>query len=105
MLLRRSILSMAVIAFSSTAMAQDATKDAEVQDMSDPLAVYTQAGFGYTDKGLNLKIGQTYDTGSDTTMGMNVLEVKASPGMQWAGAAVTPTTVLTLFAFATLVLI
>ncbi|MGF1801438.1 hypothetical protein L4D11_12250 [Vibrio gigantis] len=51
-----------------------------VQDMSDPLAVYTQAGAGYSDKGLNLKLGQTYDTGSDTTMGMNVLEIKGIAG-------------------------
>ncbi|MCK6263507.1 hypothetical protein KP803_09505 [Vibrio sp. ZSDE26] len=50
--------------------------ESELQDMSNPLAVYTQAGIGYTDKGLNLKIGQSYDTGSETTMGMNVLEVK-----------------------------
>ena len=34
----------------------------ELQDMSDPLAVYTQAGLGYTDKGLNLKVGKAYDS-------------------------------------------
>lgn len=54
--------------------------ESEVQDMSDPLAVYTQAGFGVTNKGLNVKIGQTYDTGSDTTMGMNVIEMKGIYG-------------------------
>ena len=27
----------------------------KLQDMSDPLAVYTQAGVGYTNKGFNLK--------------------------------------------------
>lgn len=48
--------------------------------MSDPLAVYTQFGIGATNKGLNLKIGQTYDTGSETTMGMNVLEIKGFAG-------------------------
>ncbi len=51
-------------------------QEQEVQDMSDPLAVYTQGGAGYTDKGLNLKIGQAYDTGSDTTAAMYVLELK-----------------------------
>ena len=51
-----------------------------VQDMSDPLAVYTQVGMGYTDKGLNLKLGQTFDTGSDTTLGMHVLELKGGYG-------------------------
>lgn len=61
----------------------------EVQDMSDPLAVYTQAGIGYTDKGLNVKIGQTYDTGSDITLGMNIIEIKGIAGeaMGWHGEA------------------
>lgn len=61
----------------------------EVQDMSDPLAVYTQAGFGATDKGLNLKFGQTYDTGNDDTMAMNVFEVKGIAGdiFGWAGSS------------------
>lgn len=53
MLLRRSIVSVAVLAFSGASIAQEAAQESEVQDMSDPLAVYTQAGFGYTDKGLN----------------------------------------------------
>ena len=48
--------------------------------MSDPLAVYTQAGAGYTDKGFNIKIGQSYDTGSDTTMAMRVIEIKGFLG-------------------------
>ncbi|MEZ8226551.1 hypothetical protein AB6C43_21205 [Vibrio splendidus] len=76
MLLQRSILSLTPLFLVSVAFAEEA----EIQDMSDPLAVYTQGGFGYTDKGLNLKIGQTYGTGSDTTMGMNVFEVKGIAG-------------------------
>lgn len=76
MFYRYPTLSLLTIVLSSTAIAGEA----EVQDMSDPLAVYTQAGFGYTDKGLNLKLGQTYDTGMDTTMGMNVLEIKGIAG-------------------------
>lgn len=73
--------------FSGTVLADDDQDD--VQDMSDPLAVYTQAGAGYTDKGLNLKIGQTYDTGSDITMGMNVIEIKGIAGeaVGWNGDA------------------
>lgn len=61
----------------------------EVQDMSDPLAVFTQAGVGLTNKGLNIKIGQSYDTGSDTTMGMNVLELKGALGdsLGWDGGS------------------
>ncbi len=54
--------------------------DSKVQDMSDPLAVYTQAGIGYTDKGLNLKIGKSYDTGEPTVMAMYILELKGILG-------------------------
>ena len=54
--------------------------DEDVQDMSDPLAIYTQVGAGFTDKGVNLKVGQTYDTGDPTTAGMNLIEVKGIYG-------------------------
>ncbi len=93
------------IATALTLSAHAIANDADVQDMSDPLAVYTQAGLGYTDKGLNLKIGQTYDTGSDTTMGMNVVEVKGFAGDAVAGMAVVLTTVSILSATAILMLI
>ncbi|UTF58657.1 MULTISPECIES: hypothetical protein [Gilvimarinus] len=63
--------------FSATVMAAE---EGEVQDMSDPLAIYTQVGAGITDKGLNLKVGQSYDTGSPTTAGMNLIEVKGIYG-------------------------
>ncbi|MFM2587701.1 hypothetical protein [Vibrio sp. TBV020] len=76
MFIRRSILALTSLSIAPLSMAQES----EIQDMSDPLAVYTQAGFGYTDKGLNIKLGQTYDTGNDSTMGMNVLEVKGFGG-------------------------
>lgn len=59
---------------ATTANAAEEAK--EVQDMSDPLAVYTQVGAGYTDKGLNFKLGVSYDSGKPATMAMNVLEVK-----------------------------
>ncbi|WP_295890589.1 hypothetical protein [uncultured Vibrio sp.] len=49
-------------------------------DMSDPMAVYNQLGGGITDRGLNVKYGQAYDTGSDVTMGMNVVEIKGIAG-------------------------
>ena len=83
--LKLSILSSALL-LALPAFAEQAA-DSEVQDMSDPLAVYTQAGFGYTDKGLNVKIGQTYDTGSDVTMGMNIIEIKGIAGdtLGWEG--------------------
>ena len=52
----------------------------EVQDMSDPLAVYTQVGAGSTNKGLNFKIGQVFDTGNEETMGMYTFELKGLGG-------------------------
>jgi hypothetical protein len=55
--------------------------------MSDPLAVYTQGGLGASDKGLNLKVGQSYDTGNPETMAMNIIEVKGIAGNSWAGVA------------------
>ena len=70
-----TLSALALLAMSANAMAEE-----EVQDMSDPLAVFTQGGFGVTNKGLNLKIGQTYDTGSDTSMGMNIVELKGFGG-------------------------
>ncbi|GAL18710.1 hypothetical protein JCM19235_2133 [Vibrio maritimus] len=52
----------------------------EVQDMSDPLAVYTQVGAGATNKGLNFKVGQVFDTGNEETMGMYIFELKGLGG-------------------------
>ncbi len=54
--------------------------DEKIQDMSDPLAVYTQAGIGFTNQGINLKFGATYKTSIDTEMGMNIFEVKGIAG-------------------------
>ena len=97
---QRKLLAFLILALSSPAFA--ATTDNktentapttsekphdEVQDMSDPLAVFTQVGAGYTNKGLNLKVGQTYDTGNPITAAMNVLELKGIAGEQlgWTG--------------------
>lgn len=66
-------------ALSGASIAEEKSEK-DVADMSDPLAVYTQVGFGATNRGLNLKVGQTYDTGSPITMGMNLLEVKGFYG-------------------------
>lgn len=64
-----------------------AANDKEVQDMSDPLAVYTQLGAGYTNRGVNIKVGQAYDTGKAITTGMNVLELIGGAGeaVGWDG--------------------
>ncbi len=74
---------------SYSVLAEEGAQDSDVQDMSDPLSVYTQAGIGFTDKGVNVKIGQTYDTGSETTAGMNVIEIKGIMGdvLGWSGSS------------------
>jgi len=73
-----------IIALSPSAFADD-----DVQDMSDPLSVYTQAGLGYTDKGLNVKVGHAYDTGNSKTAAMNVFELKGIAGetLGWNGSS------------------
>ncbi|MCY9825033.1 hypothetical protein OTK54_02765 [Vibrio chagasii] len=69
-----------VLALSTVTSISVANENDAIQDMSDPLAVYTQIGMGYTDRGLNLKLGQTFDTGNENTMGMNVFELKGIMG-------------------------
>lgn len=71
-----------IFAGAATALTAGSTfaAEKEVQDMSDPLAIYTQVGGGITDKGLNLKVGKTYDTGKENVAGMNVIEVKGIAG-------------------------
>lgn len=76
--MNKSFSSLALIA--SLSATQVMAADKEVQDMSDPLAIYTQAGLGFTDKGVNIKVGQSYDTGDAATAGMNVVEVKGIYG-------------------------
>jgi hypothetical protein len=73
--LKHFLLSLIFIFMSTPTFAEE-----ELQDMSDILAVYTQAGIGYTDKGINIKIGQAYDSGKPSTMAMNVLEIKGIYG-------------------------
>ncbi|UPW19456.1 hypothetical protein M0C34_04025 [Agarivorans sp. TSD2052] len=73
----KAVIAVSLAVALSTSFVQ---AEAELQDMSDPLAIYTQFGLGYTDKGLNLKVGESYDTGNPDTMAMNVLEVKGFAG-------------------------
>ncbi|GAL33477.1 hypothetical protein JCM19240_2173 [Vibrio maritimus] len=54
--------------------------EAQLADMSDPMAVFDQLGGGISDRGINIKYGQMYDTNSDVTMGMNIVEVKGIAG-------------------------
>lgn len=93
------VFGLALLPFLSTQAAEADTNakpaekkaEKEIQDMSDPLAIYTQAGFGVTDKGINLKVGQTYDTGDESTAAMNIIEVKGIFGdaLGWRGESVT----------------
>jgi len=73
-----SLLRLLIASTSFSSIAEEQTD--EVQDMSDPLAVFTQGGVGFTDKGLNLKIGQTYDSGKENVAAMNVFEIKGIGG-------------------------
>ncbi|WOT04471.1 hypothetical protein [Shewanella youngdeokensis] len=88
--MKKTLLAASLCFIASNAYAEDAVEK-EVQDMSDPLAVYTQVGAGATDSGLNLKVGQAYDTGNASTMGMNILEVKGIAGEMtgWNGSSDT----------------
>lgn len=52
----------------------------QLEDMSDPLAVYTRVAVGTTNLGLNLKVGIDYDTGKESTKAMHVLEIKGAFG-------------------------
>ncbi len=68
------------LAASASAFADDKNAEAELQDMQDPLAVFTSVGIGYTDRGFNFKYGEAYDTGDENTMGMNVIELMGFAG-------------------------
>lgn len=86
----RFIRSISMLLLFSAAVAINVNAaEEELADMSDPLAVFTQAGFGFTNKGINLKVGQAYDTGDDTTTGMNVVEIKGIGGelFGWDGSS------------------
>lgn len=73
--MKNTLLLISLPLFSLPCFAEEAP-----QDMSDPLSVYTQAGFGITDKGINLKVGRVYDTGNVDTAAMNILEIKGIGG-------------------------
>lgn len=70
------IVPLAVL-LSTSVMAEDTTTaDDGFADMSNPLAVFTMAGFGVTNRGINLKVAKSYDTGDENELGMNVVELK-----------------------------
>jgi len=75
-----SLFSFNSYAETEKVTAAEVKTDTEVQDMSDPLAVYTQAGLGATNLGINVKIGRSYDPGKPNVMAMNVIEIKGLLG-------------------------
>ncbi|MDG1733708.1 MAG: hypothetical protein P8M49_06175 [Thalassotalea sp.] len=74
-MMKKIAFASVLLPLATAVCAAEAEKTEEVQDMSDPTAVYSQGGVGVTNKGLNFKYGQSYDTGNPTKMGMNVLEI------------------------------
>ena len=72
--------------WSSNLIAENNDTEA-LEDMSDPLAVYTRGGIGFTNKGLNIKIGIQYKSDDVNTQVMNVLEIKGFAGdtVGWDG--------------------
>jgi hypothetical protein len=87
----RDTIRNALLVFASalTFTLPASAEDSEVQDMSDPLAVYTQVGAGATNYGINFKVGQAYDTGNPKTIAMNVLEFEGVLGeaLGWSGGS------------------
>ena len=70
-----------LLAITSVSLGTHALADQQdVEDMSDPLAIYTQVGAGATDKGFNFKLGKAYDTGDDATAAQFVVEAKGLLG-------------------------
>ena len=86
-MMKKIAFASVLLPMATVVCAAEAEKTEEVQDMSDPTAVYTQGGVGVTNKGLNFKYGESYDTGSPTKMGMNVLEIMGVGGeaLGWDG--------------------
>ena len=73
-------VSLCLLCITTMVNAEEYDSSKEIQDMSDPLAVYTQLGAGYTDKGFNLKAGKAYDSGKPATMAVNIFELQGILG-------------------------
>ncbi|MGL5727874.1 MAG: hypothetical protein ACRCYD_08490, partial [Plesiomonas sp.] len=65
------------------------TSQQNTQDMSDPLAVYSQLGLGISDDGVNVKFGYQYNSGQPQTRAMNIIELKGILGdsLGWSDRA------------------
>ena len=83
---RISLTLLITLAFSTNISAETNTTES-LEDMSDPLAVYTRGAIGFTNKGMNIKMGIEYDSGDANKNVMNVLEIKGFAGetIGWDG--------------------
>ena len=86
-ILKASATLSMVIASSTNILADSNVTTEELKDMSDPLAVYTRAGIGVTNRGINLKFGLEYKTDNANDNAMHVLEIKGIGGdvIGWDG--------------------
>jgi len=75
------------LACSANISADTNTTTEALEDMSDPLAVYTRAGIGVTNRGINLKFGLEYKTDDVNKNSMHVIEIKGIGGdaIGWDG--------------------
>lgn len=75
-----------ILGFPAALMAQD-SETPELKDMSDPLAVYSRAAAGVSNRGVNLKFGIEKKGGDSDKALMNVLEIKGIAGdaIGWDG--------------------
>ena len=80
------LLPLTLLAFTAALMAEN-NETSDLKDMSDPLAVYTRAGIGVTNKGFNIKIGIQYKSDDSDKNVMNVYEIKGFEGdfIGWDG--------------------
>ena len=80
------LLPLTLLAFTAALMAEN-NETSELKDMSDPLAVYTRAGIGITNRGINLKFGLEYKTDDVNKNTMHVFEIKGIGGeaIGWDG--------------------
>ena len=76
-----------MINFNIFLIAEDNTTTEKLQDMSDPLAVYSRGGLGVTNQGFNIKIGLQYKSDDVNINNMHVFEFKGIGGdaVGWDG--------------------
>ena len=85
-MIKRVLPLVILLTFSTSLIAQN--NETEVlEDMSDPLAVYTRAGLGVSNRGINIKMGLEYKSDDVNKQNMHILEIKGIGGeaIGWDG--------------------